>query len=335
MKKLILGFLLTIMLTVGVGVIRADSTVQAFLVVCETQAVMNLNGTMDAGFDVYYQIFSGAGATGTALTNLRRVSVDGAFAFSENLPYTGGTVATGAIGSAKVFVANERNSTSSVGESFTVDDLQDGCNNAQNTLGTSTDAGTTTTTTTTTTGGSNILSPFGGVINPSTNATPEPLVVIGARSQSTAGRSATPGVLFAECDQNLPGAAPGVLYNSDNIVIFWSWFAKTEQQVQDHIAQAQYDVALNRAPLVDVQVSTIQQRTNNFWVFYTATIGHLAPGGYGVEFRLSWRQAISDGYDDYGPGTPTESVYSTCTFNITPNPFGLNITDTSLMYSVR
>ncbi len=335
MKKIIPVLLLIMIFALGTGVSLAESNVQIFVVICDTQAVVNFTGNMDAGYDVYYQLFSGSGATGTPLSGLRQVQVDAAYAFSENISYTGGTVAVGAIGSAKVFIARETNSNSVTGDTFVVDDLNDGCNNAQNPLGTSVDAGSGTTTTVTTTGGSNILSPFGGVINPSTNATPEPIVVIGARTTLLVGRSATPGVLFAECDQSLPGAAPGLLYDSDNIVIFWSWFAKTEQLVQDHIAQAQYDVTLNRAPLVEVQVSTIQQRTQNFWVFYTANIGKLRPGGYGVELKLSWKQAINDGFDDYGPGTPTETVFSTCTFNIEPNPFGINVTDASLMYSVR
>jgi hypothetical protein len=296
---------------------------------------MNLTGTMEAGLDVYYQVYSGAGATGTPITSLRRVQVDGAYAFSEVVNYNSGTtVPTAAIASAKVFIASESNSNSLASEVFVVDDLQDGCNTPQNALGTSSDAGTATTTTTSS--GSNILSPFGGFINPNISSTPEPIVVIGARTQTTSGRSATPGVIFAECDEFLPGAAPGLLYDTDNLTIFWSWFARTPEQVQDHIAQAVYEVSLNRAPLINVQVSDITRPLNrNYWVFYTANIGRLRPGGYGIEFKLSWKQAIFDGYDDFGPGTATERMESTCTFRIEPNPDGQVVTDHNLMYSVR
>ncbi|MBL8163060.1 MAG: hypothetical protein JNJ61_13830 [Anaerolineae bacterium] len=341
MKKFIPLLLLIVLLALGAGIslaqdttTTATSSVQIFVVICETQAVVNLSGTMEAGLDVYYQIFPAAGGNGTALTNLRQVQVDGAYTFSENISFVGGTVAAGGIGSARVFIAREGNANSVQSDVFVVDDLQDGCNNAQNALGTSVDAGAGATSTTTT-AGSNILSPFGGVINPSVVVTPQPLVVIGARSDVTPNRSATPGVLFAECDSYLPGAAPGLLYDTDNIVIFWSWYAKTEQQVQDHVAQAIYEVKLNTAPLVDVQVSPVTQRTSNFWVFYTANIGKLRPGGYGVEFKLSWNQAISDGYDDFGPGTDNILQSATCTFEIKPNPDGIQVTDHSLMYSVR
>lgn len=338
MKRLIPTWLLIILLALGAGVSAAQNTtagssVQIFVVICETQAVVNLSGTMEAGLDVYYQIFPAAGGSGTALTNLRQVQVDGAYAFSENISFVGGTVPAGSIGSAKVFIAREGNPKSVQSDVFIVDDVQDGCNNAQNPLGTSVDAGSGTTATTIP--GSNILSPFGGVINPSIVVTPQPLVVIGARSDVTPNRSGTPGVIFAECDNYLPGAAPGLLYDTDNIVIFWSWYARTAQQVQDHIAQAIYEVKLNTAPLVDVQVSPITQRTRNFWVFYTANIGRLRPGGYGVEFKLSWNQAISDGYDEFGPGTDNVSQSATCTFEIKPNPDGIQVTDHNLMYSVR
>jgi hypothetical protein len=336
-KMLIPGLLLTLLIALGSQATLAESSVQIFFVACDTRSVINLSGNMDPGFDVFYQVFSGAGATGTPITSLRQVQVDGAYAVSDQVNYnSGATVASGGTGSAKVFIARESGPTAS-SESFTVDDLQDGCNNPQNALVTSVDAGAGgTTSTTTTTTGSGILSPFGGVINPSVSVTPQPLVVIGARTNLNPDRSQTPGVIFAECDQNLPGAAPGLLYDNDNLVIFWSWFAKTEQQVQDHLAQAQYDVSLNTAPLIEVGISPITQPNNrNFWVFYTANIGRLRQGQYGVAMRLTWKQAITDGFDDFGPGTDTEEIFSTCTFQIQPNPQNENVTNFNLMYTLR
>ncbi len=338
MRKIIpvIGLIL-ILTVVGAQVGLAESNVTIFFVACESTAVVNFSGNMDAGYDVYYQVFSGAGATGTALTSLRQAQVDGAYAYSEVISYnSGSTVPAAGFGSVKVYVGRESNPNSVSGETFVVDDIQDGCNNPQNALGTSVDAGSGASSSTTTSGGS-ILSPFGGVINPAVaNATPEPAVVIGARVNPTIGRSGTPGVLFAECDDYLPQAAPGLLYDNDNIIIFWSWFARTPQQVEDHIFQANYGVTLNRAPLKEVQVSGITRPTNlSYWVFYTANIGKLTPGTYGVEFRLNWKQAITDGYDDYGPGTDNVEVYSTCTFTIERNPNGINVTDFNRMYSLQ
>jgi hypothetical protein len=341
MRKLLIPTLLLVLLAflsiASIGSVLAESNVTIFFVTCDTRAVMNLSGNMDAGDDVFYQVFSGAGATGTPLTSVRQVQVDGAYAVSDQVNYnSGSTVAAGGTASAKVFIARESGVTAS-STSFTVDDIQDGCNSPQNTLTTSLDAGAGgVTSTTTTVGGSNILSPFGGVINPSISSTPQPLVVIGPRVNVNSNRSATPGVIFAECDQNLPGAAPGLLYDNDNILIFWSWFAKTQQQVEDHLAQAQYDISLNTAPLIEVNISPITRPNNiNYWVFYTANIGRLRQGQYGVAMRLTWKQAISDGFDDFGPGTDTTEIFSTCTFQIERNPQNENVTNFNLMYTLR
>src|SRR5215216_4925801 len=86
---------------------KFNSSVTVFAVICENQAVVNLSGTMEPAFDVYYQVFSGAQGGGTALTNLRRVQVDGTYAFSEAVPYSGATVAAGTTGSVKVYIAKE------------------------------------------------------------------------------------------------------------------------------------------------------------------------------------------------------------------------------------
>jgi hypothetical protein len=338
MRKLIPAMIVVALLTVSTYVSLAESSVQIFFVTCDTKSVLNVSGNMDAGFDVFYQVFSGSGGTGTAITSLRQVQVDAAYAVSDQVSYNAGaTIATGATASVKVFIARESGPTAS-NTPFVVDDIQDGCNNPQNPLTTSLDAGAggTTTTTTTTTAGSNILSPFGGVINPGITITPQPIVVIGARTVINQERSATPGVIFAECNQFLPGAAPGLLYDNDNIVIFWSWFAKTAEQVQDHISNAIYDVTLSGEPLKEVNVSPIsEQDDGNLWVFYTANIGHLRQGQYGINFRLTWEQAITDGYADYGPGTANTETFSNCTFFIQRNPDNEAVTDFNAMYSLN
>jgi hypothetical protein len=313
-----------------------QSTVTIFFVACENQAVMNLTGVMQPGFDVYYQVFSGPGGSGNALTAQRRVQVNGDFAFSEQIAYNNGaTVAAGAVASARVVIAREGNPSSTTFET-TVDDIQDGCANPQNPVGTSDDAGSGGTGSDASSSIGQIRSPFGGFINNNLNAAPEPLVVIGARRPDLGGlyRSDTPGVLFAECDQYLPEAQPGLLYTSDDIVIFWSWYARTAEQVEAHLANAIYEVTLNRAPLMPVQVSPIEQRGVNFWAFYTVPIGSLTPGTYGVEFGLRWENEITDGYERFGPGTANESFNSSCTFTINldsfsePRPY-------NQMYSLR
>ncbi len=349
MKRILTFALLMIVLALGVGIslaqtdtttTEATSSVTIFFVACENQGVINLNGNMEAGLDVYFQFFSGPQGGGTALTTLRQAQVDGTYAISDAVPFqTGSTVAAGATASARVFIAREGSPSSTASDIFLVDDIQDGCNNPQNALTSSVDTGTgAAATTTSSSHGIRIRSPFGGFISPpgaAASATPEPAVVIGARQSAGAGnRSNTAGVLFAECDKFPSAAAPGTLFDNDNIIIFWSWYARTEAQVQDHISKAQYNVRLNSAPLIEVQVSPIEKRGTNFWVFYYATVGNLRPGGYGVEFDLSWSEAHFDGYRNYGPGTDRERERGTCTFRIDRNPNNLNVSYNNI-YSVR
>ncbi|MEZ4671115.1 MAG: hypothetical protein R3E39_24690 [Anaerolineae bacterium] len=343
MRKItpVILLVLLLLVSVGVSVAQTDSTasqfnsnVTIFYVTCENQGVVNLTGTMEPNFDVYYQLFSGAGGTGTALTGLRQVSVDGTYAVSEVTAYTGGTVPAGSTGSIKVYIARETTPNTPSGDTFTVDDIQDGCNNPQNAVTTSSDAGAGSTSSSSTSGGIRIRSPFGGYINSSVLVTPEPPVVIGARQFVNPERSSTPGIIFAECDNFLPAAAPGVVYDNDNIVIFWSWYAKTSAQVQDHLAKVQYSVRLNSAPLVDVGTSEIEQRGGNYWVFFTANIGNLRPGQYGVEYKVAWSEEHFDGYKKFGPGTNTLEQSATCTFTVDRNPNGANAVYNNI-YSVR
>lgn len=309
----------------------AESTVQIFVVICETSAVINLSGVMQSGYDVYYQIFNGPNGTGTAITGLRRVQVNGSYAVSEVINYnTGSTIPAGSGGSAYVAIASESNSNNTI-FTTTVNDAQDGCASPQNPTVSSGDVGGTSSSSTTSSGA--ILTPGGGVLDtPGTAA--EPLVVVGARRSDLQERTDNPGLIFAECDQYVDRADPGLIYDTDNVRIFWSWYARTEAQLQDHLNTSIYEITFNRAPLIPVDV-TIEQRDGLYWLFYVTPIGNLAPGNYGVEFKLSWSDVISDGFDDYGPGTGNDRFNSTCTFTVVQNPDRTQSVSYNLMYSVR
>lgn len=307
------------------------SNVTIFAVICDNRAVVNFSGTMQAGYDLYYQVFSGANGTGNAITALRQLAVDGTYQISEVANYnTGVTVAAGATASVTVYMAREANFESQIFEQ-SVNDLQDGCATPQFTTGSSSNAGAggggTTTTELRNADGSaitSILSPFGGVLNPGYTPRPEDLVTIGPRDL-TPIRQQTPGLVFAECNQ-FPISYPGLVYDTDNVVVFWSWFARTPELVQQHIDNVIYEVdyygnSFNR----DVIVSPIEQRTNNWWVFYTVELGNVVPGAHQISYRVRWAQPISDGFDDYGPGTANETLSGSCNFLVTANPAGNNV----------
>src|SRR3990172_5409749 len=66
---------------------QTPSSVNIFYVACENQGVINFDGTMQPGYDIYYQLFSGPSGGGTALTALRQVSVNGSYAVSDQVAY--------------------------------------------------------------------------------------------------------------------------------------------------------------------------------------------------------------------------------------------------------
>lgn len=300
----------------GATTTTTSNNVAIFYVACLDRGVVNFTGTMLTGFDVYYQLFAGAGGTGTQLSTLRRASVDGNYRYSEIVTYTGGTVAAGAVGSITVSIARE-SSPDNPTYSTTVNDIQDGCAEPQNPLGSSTDAGSAAPDTVTYTP---ILSPFGGVVNPGYSPADDPVVVIGARNY-VPPRQGTPGLIFAECN-DYPIANPGLVYDNDRVVLFWSWFARTPEQVQQFIDNAEFEVGyFGSNPFIQPVVrSPIQQRGANWWVFYTIDLGFVVPGSYRVQYGVRFNNQVDDGFQLYGPGTAVEEINSSCNFRVVRNP---------------
>lgn len=315
------------------------STVNYFFVACEDRAIFNLDGTMQAGFDLYIQVFGENDAGGTALSSQLRVPVDGDYQVSQTVAYPAGTTRLlGQFASAIVSIASESNPSNSIFD-VTVNDTQDGC--AEPAYGSvdTIDSGSTGTTTTADgtviLSSSGIFTPDGGVLNEVLARPQEPVVQIGARESEAPdfqpGRTNDPGLIFAECDA-FAGADPGLIYDVDGVTVFWSWFAETPELIQDHLATARYEVFLNspfagRQPFPNVVVSpTVQREDGNYWVFYTANLGNgFKPGTYQVTYYVTWETAISDGFADFGPGTETPDIYNTCTFEVVDNPFGIAI----------
>ncbi len=303
--------------------VEAANEATALYVACDTAGVLNLTGTALTGYDIYYQLFSAPNATGTAVTSLRQISVAGSFQVSEQLAYNAGqTLAVGSTGSARILMAREGNADS-IDFEFVVNDFNDGCSAPQYSGVTSGDAGSVTTTTNT--DGvigvtRSIRAPNGGYLN--ANLLPESDVVVGARPSDTF-RSDNPGLLFAECDE-YPLAIPGIIYDTDRVVVFWSWYTRTPEQMDQHLAAAQYVVRVNTALLNNVARSAVTNPSDsvNQWVFYTAELGNLAPGHYEISYDLTWSTPVFDGYDDFGPGTANTRESGICNFDVLMNPGG-------------
>lgn len=300
---------------------------QGFLIICADQAVLNFTGVSLVGYDIFYQVFSGSTGSGTALTNLRQVPVAGEYSVSDRVMFnTGLTVATGGTGSAKVDIARETD-PSRIDFSYVLTDVQDGCAEPSNPVATAVEPGTSSSSgspgTTT-----SILAPNGGLLNP--NLQPEASVVVGARP-SDRFRSETPGLIFAECDA-YPLALPGLIYDTDTVTIFWSWYTKTRAQMDEHLANAQYTVLLNTAALPMTTRSEPTLRNGNYWVFYTATVGNLIPGHYEVGYLVTWANPVNDGFADFGPGTANPRQNGICNFRVLPNGEGISVTHSGMYF---
>jgi hypothetical protein len=309
------------------------NAVQGFFTACVDSAFIDLNGTLLIGWDVFYQIFAGAAGSGTPLTGVRQVQVGGQFSFSENIRYNEGqTLPAGATASARVWVGRETD-PNRIDFEFTLTDVQDGCEGrqVQGTPGTSLDAGSGPAAAQPPAAGRNLLAPDGRILNP--NLRPEPAVVVGPRL-SDRFRSETPGLIFAECNA-FELALPGIVYDSDPITVYWAWFARTEAQIQDHFDNAIYEVTMNGAPFNNVRVSEVTRRNGNFWVFYTADVGNLRPGHYEIAYRLTWANPISDGFEQFGPGTENPVEANRCNFDVQRNPDGLSIVYSGEFFPTR
>ena len=55
---------------------------------------------------------------------------------------------------------------------------------------------------------------------------------------------------------------------------------------------------------------------DQFVVYWYVPFGPLAAGNYEISYRVSWQQAISDGYTRFGPGTASESESESCAFTV-------------------
>lgn len=311
------------------------STVNWFYSACEDRMVMDFDGIMQPGYDLYFQAFDQYGGLGQELTELRRVNVDGEYAASLVTYWLNGqTRALGTPISVVIRIGREDNPDSTIFQQPS-DDLLGECEEPAAALIEDepvpvaprliSSAG--------------VFRPDGGLLNPVYSRPPERFVHIGARPSQTdaTARTANPGLIFAEC-QDVDGADPGLLYDTDELRVFWSWFAKTALQVREHIDNAQYGITLNGQAFPLVRVSNIKQipDSENWWVFYTVNLGDKwTPGDYDILFSLTWARAITDGYENFGPGTANERMDSGCQFTVQKNPYGIHVMPENPSYPLK
>ena len=100
-----------------------------------------------------------------------------------------------------------------------------------------------------------------------------------------------------------------VIEEGSPAVLAFDWIASTKQQVQDFIDNTQQEVLLNGTPAIaKVTYSTItpDEPSGGFKTQVTADVGHLPVGTNEVKTTLSWKKQITNGKENYGPGTKHE-----------------------------
>ena len=166
------------------------------------------------------------------------------------------------------------------------------------------------------------ITPAGQSSAAPTVSTGSPTLVTGQTGVGSVGNASTQeGVdVLAYCNDTSYGRpAPTNLAAGSTIDIWWSWFAKTEEQIQDHLEHVIYTVTIDDVPLRDWAQfrSTIRrQNDGNYYVFWYVPAGPLTSGQHEISYRVSWREQISDGYDAFGPGSNNVVQTGSCAFTV-------------------
>ena len=138
------------------------------------------------------------------------------------------------------------------------------------------------------------------IATPSTNPTAEPNRVN----------------ILAYCRQK--GVRPPTPKTSDNVFVEWSWYVSRSEYMAEHLDNAAYDVRLDGKRLDRWSTyATDMKLEDGVWIVYWYyPVGQLSAGEHKVTFQLSWNSAITDGYQQFGPGTANETDTGDCTFTV-------------------
>ena len=125
--------------------------------------------------------------------------------------------------------------------------------------------------------------------------------------------------VFAFCNNPIYGiSAPTTVSAGSTIEIFWAWFASSETYLRQHINNASHELRVNGTQIANVDQfrNASTRRGNDYVVYWYVPFGPLAAGDYRITYRGTWRTAISDGYNSFGPGTATEFEEESCNFTV-------------------
>ncbi len=122
--------------------------------------------------------------------------------------------------------------------------------------------------------------------------------------------------ILAYCQQK--GTRPPRPTTSDNVYVEWSWYVARPEYMDEHLANAHYNVKLDGKPLENwTRYGTDMKLEEGVWIIYWYyPVGTLSAGEHTIDFELTWDHAITDGYKQFGPGTANETDTGNCTFTV-------------------
>ncbi len=126
--------------------------------------------------------------------------------------------------------------------------------------------------------------------------------------------------VFALCDDETQDISPpNNLGAGSTIVVWWAWIAKEESQIQQHLSAATYEVRVDGVLLTNVQAGRgriIQRAIDHIVYWYVPYLQPLQAGQHRITYRVTWSTAITDGFDNFGPGTNNPVEEGSCTFTV-------------------
>jgi hypothetical protein len=158
--------------------------------------------------------------------------------------------------------------------------------------------------------------PTGGPVGA---ATPVGTRTVGAGSEGNVSSQEGVDVLAYCADSSYGSPAPSNLAAGSTIDVYWSWYAKDEALLRDHVAHVIYEVTVDGQRLQNWRLYAApvrQQSDGNYYQYWFVPFGPLAAGPHVINYRVTWNQAISDGYDQFGPGTSNPTQTGSCTFTV-------------------
>lgn len=95
-----------------------------------------------------------------------------------------------------------------------------------------------------------------------------------------------------------------------------NWAATTEQQLDDFLSAVEPKIYINEKQIPTSLDHDVFKQSADGRIFSVLTyfdVGKLQPGEYEIRTVLTFKEKISDGFDDYGPGTKYPTLEGTCT----------------------